>query len=178
MMYQKNRFSMISDQDFFSNVIKLPYIGNASMIAILPTEGKLEHVEQNLSREKFEEWLQQLGYSKKLLRLFFPKLSLSKSYELKNILTEMGVRDLFTSNANLLGISENENLQVSQVAHEAALDIDEKSTEAAAVTEVKIVPLSTQKSIRFDKPFLLIIYEENTNNILFFGRIKDPSKKR
>ncbi|XP_067894980.1 alpha-1-antiproteinase-like [Heterodontus francisci] len=177
MMYQKNRFSQITDQDLSSIVIKVPYHGNASMLAILPAEGKLEYLEQNLSREKFEEWLQQLGY-KRILRLFFPKLSLSISYELENILTEMGVRDLFTSDANLFGISENENLRVSQVIHEAALDIDEKSTEAAAATGLKVVPMSMPASVRFNRPFLLMIYEENTNNILFLGRIKDPSKKQ
>ncbi|XP_067847138.1 alpha-1-antiproteinase-like [Heptranchias perlo] len=177
MMYQNNRFNKIADRDLFSTIIRLPYTGNASMIAILPAEGKLEYVEQNLSREKFEEWRQQLGYNKNLLRLSFPKLSLSKSYKLKNILTEMGIRDLFTSDADLFGISENENLEVSQVVHEATLDIDEKATKAAAVTEVKIVPLSVQTSVKFNRPFILMIYEENTNNILFLGRIKDPSQK-
>ncbi|XP_051875021.1 alpha-1-antitrypsin-like isoform X2 [Pristis pectinata] len=177
LMSQSSQLNKISDHDIFSTVIKLPYFGNASMIAILPAEGGLEYAEQNLSREKFEEWLQQLAYNKNLQRIFFPKLSLSKTYELKNILTEMGIRDLFTSNANLLGISENENLKVSKVTHEAALEIDEKATEAAAVTKVQIVPLSHQSTVRFDRPFLFLIYEENTNNILFLGRIKDPSKK-
>ncbi|XP_069772454.1 alpha-1-antiproteinase-like [Narcine bancroftii] len=176
-MYQKTRLNKISDPDIFSIIVKLPYLGNASLIAILPAEGKLEYAEQNLSREKFEEWLQQLDYKKKEQRIFFPKLSLSNSYELKNILPEMGIRDLFTSDANLLGISENENLKISKVTHEAALDIDEKATEAAAVTKVEFIPLSAWLSVRFTRPFLLIIYEENTNNILFLGRIRDPSIK-
>lgn len=178
MMFQESQLNKMNDYELPSTVIKLPYLGNASMIAILPAEEQLEYVEQNLSREKFEEWRQKLSYKKEHQRIFFPKLSLSELYELENTLTEMGVRDLFTFNANLLGISENENIRVSKVTHKATLDIDEKATEAAAVTDVKIVPLSYHSSIKFNRPFLLIIYEENTNNILFLGRIKDPSKKR
>ncbi|XP_078090300.1 alpha-1-antitrypsin-like isoform X1 [Mustelus asterias] len=177
MMFQNDWFSEISDFHLSSNVIKLPYVGNASMIAILPAEGKLEDVEQNLSREKFEEWLQRLGHRRRRFFLSFPKLSLSVSCELKNILKEMGVRDLFTDDADLFGISTNTSLKVSQVTHKAVLDIDEKSTEAAASTGIKITPMSLPPSITFNKPFLLIIYEENRNNILFLGRIKDPSKK-
>ncbi|XP_078418445.1 alpha-1-antiproteinase-like [Cetorhinus maximus] len=177
MMHQDNRFSKISDYHLSSNVIKLPYVGNASMIAILPAEGNLEYAEQNLSREKFEEWLQKLGHKSQQLSLSFPKLSLSISCRLNNILMEMGVTDLFTSDANLFGISGNESLKVSQVTHKALLDVDEYFTEAAAVTGVELVPLSLPPSITFDKPFLLIIYEENTKNILFLGRIKDPSEK-
>ncbi|XP_048394381.1 alpha-1-antiproteinase-like isoform X2 [Stegostoma tigrinum] len=176
MMRQTNVFSKISDYNLFSNVIKLPYLGNASMIAILPADGKLEHMEQNLSREKFEEWVQELAYHKQHCFLRFPKVSLSLSSEMKNILAKMGVRDLFTPEANLFGISESENLKVSQVSHKAVLDIDEKSTEAAGATGVGIIPMSLPPTLEFNRPFILIIYEENTNNILFLGRIKDPSK--
>lgn len=178
MMSQNDLFSEISDFQLSVNVVKLLYVGNASMIAILPAEGNLEHVEQNLSQEKFEEWLQRLARTSiQRYDLFFPKLSLSVSCELKDILMGMGVRDLFTDNANLFGISTNTSLKVSQVIHKAVLNIDEKSTEAAASTGVDFIPFSIPPSITFDKPFLLIIYEENTNNILFIGRIKDPSKK-
>ncbi|XP_060684967.1 alpha-1-antiproteinase-like [Hemiscyllium ocellatum] len=176
MMRQTNRFSMISDYNLFSSVIKLPYLGNASMIAILPADGKLEYVEQNLSHEKFDEWVQQLAHHKQQCVLRFPKVSLSLSYGLKNILAKMGVRDLFTFAANLSGISESENLKVSQVSHKAVLDIDEKSTEAAGATGVGIIPMSLPPTLAFNRPFILIIYEENTNNILFVGRLKDPSK--
>ncbi|XP_072347303.1 alpha-1-antitrypsin-like isoform X1 [Scyliorhinus torazame] len=178
MMHQNNRFSVIPDHYLSSSVIKFPYVGNASMIAVLPAEGKLEYVEQKLSRETFEEWLHQLSHrSRHRYELSFPKLSLSISYGLKNILMEMGVRDLFTDDANLFGISANTSLKVSRVTHKAVLDVDEHSTEAAASTGIGLIPLSLPPSITFNKPFLLIIYEENTNNILFLGRIKDPSKK-
>lgn len=48
--------------------------------------------------------------------LHLPKISISGSYDVKSLFKEMGITDVFSSNADLSGISGSRDLQVSQVS--------------------------------------------------------------
>lgn len=54
-------------------------------------------------------------YSRKLW-LYLPKFSITGSYSLEELLPRLGIRDLFSRQANLSGISTRENLMVSKVS--------------------------------------------------------------
>ena len=60
--------------------------------------------------------------------------------------------------------------------------MDEKGTEAAAVTAVvmlKSVALpAPEPEARFDRPFLFMVVDDTTGTVLFLGAVKDPSKAR
>lgn len=55
------------------------------------------------------------------LELWLPKISISGSYDVKNLFQEMGITEVFSSNADLSGISGNRNLWVSQVSEQTEL---------------------------------------------------------
>ena len=55
------------------------------------------------------------------LNLQLPKISISGSYDVKNLLKEMGITEVFSSNADLSGISGSRDLQVSQVSEQTEL---------------------------------------------------------
>ena len=60
----------------------------------------------------------------------------------------------------------------------AKVGLDEKGTEAAAATAVVLVGESAgpaPATITLDRPFLFLIYDESTGQILFLGRVVDPS---
>lgn len=48
--------------------------------------------------------------------LHLPKISISGSYDVKSLFKEMGITDVFSSNADLSGISGSRDLRVSQVS--------------------------------------------------------------
>lgn len=50
------------------------------------------------------------------LHLYLPRISISGSYDVKDLFMEMGITDVFSSNADLSGISGSRTLQVSQVS--------------------------------------------------------------
>jgi serpin B len=56
--------------------------------------------------------------------------------------------------------------------------LDEQGTEAAAATAVVAVDESAPPLATFalDRPFLFMIYDEPTGQILFAGRVLDPTK--
>lgn len=65
-----------------------------------------------------------------------------------------------------------------QVVHQATLDIDEAGATAAAATGVLFTPLSfvIVPVLKFDRPFMVIITESSTDNILFMGKIVNPAQ--
>lgn len=54
--------------------------------------------------------------------------------------------------------------------------MNEEGTEAAALTQVGFMPLSSQIRFAVDHPFLFLIYEHRTNGLVFIGRVVNPSQ--
>ncbi|XP_072348872.1 alpha-1-antitrypsin-like [Scyliorhinus torazame] len=173
MMKRKGRYSMNYDTGLASSVILIPYKGNASLVLILPDRGKLAGVEQNLTITNFQNLITSLRIGS--VDLHLPKFLLKSSYQLKHLLMTMGIVDAFTNKANLSKITKSAPLQVSKVVHEAVLDVDEKGTEAAAVTGISLMPMSRPSQLKLNRPFLLLIAEHNTKSVLFAGRVMNPT---
>lgn len=55
------------------------------------------------------------------------------------------------------------------------MDVDEKGTTAAASTTIEIMPMSMPETMRMDRPFLVLILEHSSRNILFMGKINNPT---
>lgn len=179
MVNSDTKFKILYDRDLSSTVLQLPYCGNISMLVLLPDQGGIKRVEQKLTATTLKSWLEKMAKSTpSSASIFMPKFSLEHSYSLQNILQRIGVKTLFTNAADLSGISGQKNLKVSKIIHKATLDVDEKGTEAAAATGVEIILLSAPLDIRINKPFILLIYAENTGTILFMGRVMNPLAKK
>ncbi|KAK2541191.1 alpha-1-antiproteinase 2 [Columba guinea] len=173
MMYQTGRFDFYFDEQLSCTVVRLHYNGSATAFLVLPAKGKMKHLEQTLVKETIQEWSDRLFQS--LMSLYFPKFSISGSYEITNTLSKMGIVDVFTDQADLSGITGAPELKVSKVVHKAALDVDETGTEAAAATAAEIVTMSLPPTIEFNRPFLMLIFDRDTNSTLFIGKIVNPA---
>jgi len=97
------------------------------------------------------------------------------------ILQNMGVRDVFNPGAaNLSAMFKKDNdFYVSEAIHKTYIELDEKGTKAAASTAFVIsknAAVEDYVSIRFDKPFVYIIRDKKTKEILFFGKVLEPNK--
>ncbi|XP_026856644.1 alpha-1-antitrypsin homolog isoform X2 [Electrophorus electricus] len=172
MMKRTGRYEFYQDRENFTSVIMVPYKGNASMMIILPDEGKMEEVEKYMCKHHLKYWHDKLLRSN--VDLYMPKFSISASSCLGDTLKEMGIVDAFSDSADFSGISESK-VVISKVLHQAVLKVDEKGTEAAAVTTLEIMPMSLPDTMNLNKPFLVFIVDDSTKSILFMGKITDPT---
>lgn len=157
-------------------ILEMPYEGEElSMIVLLPKEDTLDKVEQSLTVEKLNEWRGML--QKKRVDVYMPKFKFETKYFMAQDLAEMGMPSAFTGEADFSGMTGKRDLYISQVIHQAFVEVNEEGTEAAAATAVIMeVGAVMSKVFRADHPFIFIIQQKDTGNILFLGKVVDPAK--
>jgi serpin B len=181
MMARSLNLRMHSPGDF--TMASLPYVSNElSMIILLPknTNG-LSALEQRLhDGANLNRWLSELdAASSPKTDLFLPKFKLNCRLLLARTLSGLGMPTAFSASADFSGISTKPALQISDVVHQAFVDVNEEGTEAAAATGVIMRLAAVQQRppvFRVDHPFVFLIRENRTGSILFLGRVIDPSK--
>ena len=163
-----------------AHVLKMPYEGGGlSMLVILPDErGGLAELTGALSAGQISKWSENLQRSDVLVSM--PKFEMGKSYGLKSILMGMGMTDAFSEKlANLGGIGQGGGaLFVAKALHDTYINVDEKGTEATAVTTIAVDDSGPSPSTpRFvaNHPFLFVIQDDETGMILFMGSVADPT---
>ena len=94
-------------------------------------------------------------------------------------LIALGMPTAFGMDADFSGMNGIRELFISAVIHQAYVKVDEKGTEAAAATAVIMDKMAAmpRNIFRADHPFIFIIQEKDTGNILFMGRVTDPTQQ-
>uniref|UniRef100_A0A0E9XML9 Thyroxine-binding globulin n=2 Tax=Anguilla anguilla TaxID=7936 RepID=A0A0E9XML9_ANGAN len=178
MMIEKNHFNVYYDTEISTHVLQLHYNDSVSMLLLLPEDG-LQKLEEVICRKHVAKWLKWM--KKKEYKVYVPKFSITTSYSLKDVLTGMGMPDIFDDVADFTGITNEEGvkLKVSEVVHQASLDVDEAGATAAAATGVTITLHSLIRIpfLKFDRPFMFLIYSTDTKSVLFMGKIVNPLGK-
>ncbi|MBA2315475.1 MAG: serpin family protein, partial [Chloroflexi bacterium] len=108
-----------------------------------------------------------------------PRFDFETREDLLSILDALGMPAAFDpATADFSGMTAKDRLHIGMVIHQANISVDEKGTEAAAVTVVGMDtgggPPDTC-TVRADRPFLFAIRDRETGAILFMGRVVDPA---
>ena len=160
---------------------------NLELIAFLPKKGVKDFIE-NMKEEDLDIKEDIIDDSKNLkVNLSLPKFEYSFDLEnFKDILITMGIKDVFNSGKADLSNAIDSSIKayVSQAIHKTKIEVSEKGTKAAATTyfgveksSVAYEPESKIININFDKPFIYMIKETNTNELMFFGVLYNPQQK-
>jgi serpin B len=156
--------------------IQLPYIQpDVAMVVLAPKAGAFADVERTLTVGVLDKIVGALAV--KMVDLKIPKFKFSTSLSLGAPLRAIGLAPVMQGAADLSGISEEPGFGVGEVLHKTFIAVDEKGTEAAAVTAVALAgsampPKPVQVVI--DRPFYVLIRDIPTGTALFFGRVVDP----
>ncbi|NXE21089.1 A1AT protein, partial [Ardeotis kori] len=175
MMTRDGFYKTYSDRKLSCEVVQIPYKGDVAALFILPRQGKMQQLEDALTKDTVSKWEKSLD--RRRIEVHIPKLSISGTYDLKKMLMNLGVTDVFSDRADLSAITGKPDAMVSKAAHKALLKIHENGTEAAAVTSTDFLPHSVPPVLKFNHPFLLLIVDQYTQSILFMGKIVNPTEK-
>ncbi len=158
-------------------IIELPYKGEKISMLILLPKANLSVIESSLTQEKLEEYKNQMQKTV-LKNVFLPKFEFDTKYFMKDTLISMGMPTAFSRTTDFSGMTLTDKLFISNVIHQAYVKVDEEGTEAAAATAVvmkRSTSLVTNIVFNADHPFIFLIQDQETGNILFMGRVTDPS---
>lgn len=156
----------------------------SQMWLVLPDEGVtpaqlLESGEVTDFLAQHPDWAETTWTNQKnlIVNLSVPKFDVSSSLDLCDKLKELGVTDIFGSNANFTPIMPDDDAFVGQINHAARVGIDEKGVTAAAFTVIDYcgagMPPEEEMDFVLDRPFLFLI-ESQDGLPLFAGIVNQP----
>lgn len=156
-------------------VVQLIAAGGLQAVVLLP-DGELADAEAALDQAKLTSLLG--AVRSKRVELSLPKISLDVPSSLTAVLRGLGVRTMFTDEADLSGLSPDPRLTVSEVLHQAVLRVDEQGFEGAAATALTMrltsMVVDDPVAVAVDRPFLLLVRHAGTGALHFFARVVEP----
>ena len=173
-MNQTNSFNYYEDDAM--QAILLPYKGQKTGMVVVLGKNETAPV---ASSDMLDRLLADMRTASVTLKL--PKVDLSTKEILNDKLIALGLSDAFIGGvADFSELSEDGDLYIAEVLHKARLMIDEKGTEAAAVTVIDIRETSIEIGdfeMTVDRPYQIFIVDLENKLILFNGIIQDVSAK-
>ncbi|MBX3190992.1 MAG: serpin family protein [Labilithrix sp.] len=153
---------------------------DVAMLVALPDDPNgLTKLEDALAPDVFDSWTRALAPQRVAITL--PKFTFKSGGSMNAPLQELGMKIPFSNKADFGGIAEpaaGERLQISQVAHQTYVAVDENGTEATAATGIVMhttsLPMGPIVEFKADRPFLFFIYDAKRGRVLFIGRVADP----
>lgn len=190
MMRQFSSFAYLPPNRIQNNfqAIRLPYgkEGKVGMYLFLPDYGTpLETMQAELAKMDFAQLMRAFSYDNGSLTL--PKFKLKDEHDLISPLVALGMGDAFDADtANFLGMAvprtRDENFYISKAFQKANVEVNEEGTKAAAVTVVEVSAQASSAPTRviemnLNRPFMYMIVDQDTQQILFMGSVYDPSQE-
>ncbi|GAK56400.1 proteinase inhibitor I4, serpin [Candidatus Vecturithrix granuli] len=172
--------NVLYGEDEFVQVLELPYehsehVTPLSMFFILPNDpATFTQCEAKLSADNLEQLFAAMQPHKVAVSL--PRLNVNSSFSLSEMLIALGMTDAFSlPPADFSGITGGQDIYLSEVLHKVVLEVNEAGSEAAGASAVMMSRgLAPTPVFQADHPFWLLIRDNVTGGILFWGRILDP----
>lgn len=161
----KNRFDSFSDDG--------EYLGSESFEDLDVSMFLLMSARDINVEETLSELIRNENLSSAYTKLSVPKFKIEYSTTLKDIFKAMGIKKAFEKNAEFEKMFDAGNMFVSDAIHKTYIDVNEKGTEAAAVTSIVMATSALPPEptiIKFDKPFYFVIRDNTSGETLFMGK--------
>lgn len=180
-MITEENFNYIATDAY--KAVELPYGNGAfNLLLILPKSGtSISAFIELLDNEKWSVIIGGMEKTKVVVKI--PKFKLECNGLLNEPLKNMGMISAF-DNADFSRLSTEDGLCISRVIHKTFIDLNEKGTEAAAVTAVEIIKTTANgegedvKWFVANRPFIYAITEKSTGAIIFIGTMMDPAQTK
>ena len=160
--------------------LRIPYAGDAAMAIVLPDEGKFNEITAGLDVRFLAD--ASAAATTRDVNLALPKFEFESQFSLSPALATLGMVEAFVgpssdAGADFTGITNERELFIQDVVHQAVISVDETGTEAAAATAVSVGLTSVADPpvpVTIDRPFVFMIEHTGTGEILFLGQVTNP----
>ena len=184
MMYQSARYRFHLGEGY--QAVGLPYRGNDfDLVVVMPDEGTFTAFEESLTGERLQAITDSMGGGEVILEM--PRFKLEYDFSAKKGLQALGLTDAFDrQGADFRPIAERlfglpvEELWIEDAVQKAFVEVNEKGSEAAAVTAFFGGTMATSippppVPITIDQPFIFLLRHAGTGAVLFMGRVLNPA---
>lgn len=133
------------------------------------------HVDEFISQFTAEKWLQwNSEFTSVEFIVYLPKFKFEYEVKLNEALSAMGMNMAFQSGAaDFSSMIEGGGIWIDAVMHKTFVQVDEEGTEAAGATTVTFLD-SGPPSVICNRPFVFIIWEKESNAVIFAGKVSRP----
>ena len=177
-MNSTKKFDYFEDEG--TQAISLNYIkDNLSALIILPKKKSgINNYIEHFTSEKYNMIIGNL--TNKKVELSLPRFEFDFSAELSKNFKSLGMKDAFTGIADFSIMRKEKDIYISSIIHKTYIKVDEKGTEAAAVTAVVMrcmaaFPPEPIPVMKVDHPFLFVIRNSDLqlgNDIIFISKVE------
>lgn len=175
MMVQSGSIGYLHDSVIPCQLVQMEYVGNGTIFFILPDQDQMDAVIAAFSRDTIRRW--DLLLTKRQMNLHIPKFSMSDTHDLKDVITEMGIADLFTSQSDFSDYTQDAS-KAPKVVHKAMLQLDEKGGLPVATRKARKAPLpptSELLTVKLNRPFAFMVFDDFTWSSLLIGKVVNPT---
>lgn len=163
--------------------VRLPYRGGRfAMYVLLPPAGQpLDRFRTALTADAWRGWVPQ--FQPREVNVTLPRFRMSLESRLNDPLAAMGMADAFDPQRARFGglvpaeYMARQNVYVGEAKQKVFIEVNEEGTEAAAVTGIEMRTTSAPApptEFTADRPFVLVIRDDQTGALLFVGQVNDP----
>ena len=151
-----------------------------AMYVFLPAKtSTIREFQQNLTSAAWDEWIGRFEMIEGHIRV--PRFELTHSANLVSVFNKLGMAIAFDprrARFDTINVPPPE-IWISQIFHQAFVEVNEEGTEAAALTEAtgyfsSEVPSPRTFEMIVDRPFFFAICDNYTKTILFMGSVEEP----
>ena len=178
LMYHKFNQAKYFENDNYQ-AINLPYKNSQiSATIILPAKNtSVNDFIMNMSTGLFFSLFD--GMNTKEVELYLPRIKLENSYELKDILINLGLIEAFQEKADFSSLTEAKPMFINKINQKTVLEMDEKGTTASTATFSEMfLAVSLPQVIRCDRPYLIFLTKHcpiiKKHLILLSAKIENP----
>lgn len=176
MMMQSGKYEYWDDSGF--QAIRLPYgNGEMSMLIVLPdADNSLDSLIHQIVQEP-TVWQQ--SFSQRTGEIQLPRFTVEYESSLNEALESLGMQLAFDPREADFSNMTERDVFISEVKHKSIIEVNEKGSEAAAVTSIEVTTTSAIVEVApfkmiVDRPFFFVIEDRDTGSWLFIGAVNDP----
>ncbi|XP_044087782.1 uteroferrin-associated basic protein 2-like [Neovison vison] len=173
MMWKKERMIYSRSENLFTTMVKMPFIGNMSIVLMLPDVGQPDSSVEEMVVQR-ATLLKSSGM--RWVHIIMPKFKISSKINLKKMLPKMGISNVFTTAANFSGITEENFPAIFEAIHAATMEVSEEGK--TDMVSSNAIPSHTHTAapfvVKFNRPFFLFVEDWMTQRAILMGKVFNP----